>query len=174
MRFEELTEATRAAMRQAFQSEESSGNPYRSVILSPEGLARFPILMLDAIDTGNEDSLALALSDAVFWLGADRRGNTVTPEAAAARLALTEFNTWYVAGLAQRLRAEGETECEVYRAEDPIGERSTCSTHEERRYPLDVVIAGHRASYWPPPGLRGAFTIPAGPSCHHTIRRCPY
>lgn len=75
------------------------------------------------------------------------------------------------AGLAHRLVSEGETECEVYRASEPKFKHASCSVHEGRAYPLPSIIDGHRAGYWPEPGDPEKLSIPAGPGCHHTIRR---
>jgi hypothetical protein len=92
-------------------------------------------------------------------------------QAAAERLAVTEFNTWYVRGLAKRLLDEGVTQCQVYRAALPKWEPADCTKHEGQAYPVKDVYDGHRAKYWPEPRNPNAFSIPAGPSCHHTIRR---
>ncbi len=170
MNFKELDTPTREHMLAAFEAEEAGG-PYRSQVLSAAGLAAFPELMRDAIQSGDESTLGAALARDDFWEERDGGGRTVNVRQSAERLALTEFNTWYVAGLARRLQSEGETECQVYRAANPKWEHASCSTHEGQRYPLADVTAGHRAGYWPPPGDPGAFSIPAGPGCHHTIRR---
>jgi hypothetical protein len=174
MNFEELTPTVRARMRSEYEAEVDSGHPFESSVMSREGLDAYPELLRAALAAGNETTLTVALSDPRYWKATNARSATVNPEASASALALTEFNTWYVAGLAAVLRAEGATHCEVYRAEDPNGEEGTCKAHEEQIYPLADVIAGHRIQYWPRTGLpvRGAFSVPAGTNCHHTIRRC--
>ena len=61
------------------------------------------------------------LSKDSFWKSSiDRRtksGRTtsvrVSPQNAANRLALTEFNTWYIHGFARRLMEEGEEKCQA-------------------------------------------------------------
>ena len=95
----------------------------------------------------------------------------MNPAQASERLAITEFNTWYVAGLAARLQEEGATHCLVYRAGSPKWQAAGCSVHEGQTYTVAEIIAGHRIGYWPPPGVRGRLSIPAGPGCHHTIER---
>ena len=76
--------------------------------------------MLQAIENGEEATLATALAGQPgFWEETDREGKTVNVNQASTRLAITEFNTWYVAGLAHVLSAEGETLCDVYRASQP-------------------------------------------------------
>src|SRR6266851_4576198 len=178
MSFEELDTATREHMATAFADEERSGNPYRSPVLSTAGLAAFPMAMSHVITDGegSEVTLAAALARPELWNPTETyvrdgmaRERKVNPRFAAERLAVTEFNTWYVAGLARKLKAEGETHCQVYRAAEPKWEHASCSIHEGRTYPLDEILAGHRAAYWPPPGVAGKLSIPAGPGCHHTI-----
>lgn len=173
MNFHELTLTVRAAMIAALEDEEASGRPYQSKIMSPQGLEAYSSIIRASINSGTEVTLADDLADPRFWKEKNARGATVNPMAAAAALALTEFNTWYVAGLAAVLQNEGATHCEVYRADDPRGDRASCSAHEEQPYPLADVVAGHRIGYWPRNGtpVKGAFTVPAITNCHHTIRR---
>jgi hypothetical protein len=173
MQFEELDSSTRAKMEERFDVEQANGDRFRSAILTAHGLDVFPELMRVAIRNGNEESLADALmSDATYWEPHDADGKTTNVRQASQRLALSEFNTSYVAGLAHKLVGEGHKECEVYRAANPKWEHASCSSHEGQRYELSAIVAGHRITYWPPPGLPDAFSIPAGPGCHHTIRRC--
>lgn len=180
MNFTELDGATREWMLTRFEAEEASGAPFRSEVLSEAGLAAWPDLMRNAIadPDGNEGTLALAVNVPEFWNPTEAyvrngvlRERKVNSAQASERLALTEFNTWYVAGLAHRLVDDGELDCLVYRAAQPKWEHASCSEHEGRRYALADVIAGHRIGYWPPPGTPDQFAIPAGPGCHHTIQR---
>lgn len=128
--------------------------------------------MREAIKSGNEQTLLNALLNPSYWYPTDRRGARVNIPQAAERLALTEFNTWYVRGLAKRLMDEGVTQCQVYRAAPPRrGEPGACSIHEEQIFPVELIYKGHRAKYWPEPGNPAAIAIPSGPGCHHTIRR---
>ena len=180
MIFTELDEATREWMLRRFEAEESGGNPYRSEVLSPLGLASWPDIMRQAITDadGSEVALAQALNRPGYWQATETyvrngtaRQRSVNPAQASERLAITEFNTWYVAGLAARLQEEGATECRVYRAGMPKWQPAECSVHEGEAYAVAEIIAGHRIGYWPPPGVPGRFSIPAGPGCHHTIGR---
>lgn len=180
MNFEELDSTTRSWMLRRFDAEEASGAPYRSKVLSSAGLALYPELVRSAIQdpSGTERSLAQALNYREFWNTMDsyvRKGvwgeRRVNIGQASERLALTEFNTWYVAGLAHRLVDEGEGDCKVYRACEPKFEHASCSAHEGKTYALASIIDGHRVGYWPEPGNPNVISIPAGPGCHHTISR---
>lgn len=170
MNFEEL-DATRFAMVHAFDEEEASGVPYRSRILSIDGLRAFPGLMRNALESGTEVDLSCALNEAAFWEERDAGGKRVNVRQRAEQLAATEFNTWYVRGLARRLLDEGESECEVYRAGQPRWEPSDCSTHEGRVVAVQAVYDGHRKRYWPEPGDKTVLSVPFEVGCHHSIRR---
>ena len=178
MNYEELDEITRKHMLAEFEAEQRSANPFRSKALSPAGLDAFPRFMGAAIQTANEESLFESLNDAEYWepkeqykrsgVARERQRNI---RQAAERLALTEFSTWYVRGLATRLLAEGVTNCQVYRGAQPKWEPGECAEHEGVIVAVRAVYDGHRARYWPEPGSPDAFSIPFGPGCHHVIRR---
>jgi hypothetical protein len=102
-----------------------------------------------------------------------RRGARKVPFDAARQLAITEFGTFYVRGLARRLLDEGDTHCQVYRAAPAREPRGECGHLEEHVLPLELIYSGHRAHYWPPPGNANVLSIPVGPNCHHSIRRYP-
>ena len=177
MNFEELDDITRGFMLREFEAE-LAGNPYISDGLSPEGRGAFPGLMRDAIRRGNEESLATALAQPRYWHPAETyRTKTgriaerrVNVQHAAERLALTEFNTWYVRGLGRRLMDEGVTHCQAYRGAEPKWALAECAQHEGQVFPVEDIYRGHRARYWPVPNP-AAMSMPFGPSCHHTIRR---
>jgi hypothetical protein len=142
-------------------------------MLGPQiGLVEFPSLMRRAILSGNEQTLIDSLLDSTFWKRFDKRGYRISAEPNAKRLGLTEFNTWYVRGLAKRLMNESLVHCQVYRAAMPEGEESReCWRHEGQIYLVEDIYRGQRARYWPVQGNHSALSIPVGPNCHHTIRR---
>lgn len=177
MNFEELDDATRSYMLAEFEREET-GQPYRAKVLTSTGVAAIPSIIRDALRTSNEISLAAALLDPSYWLPTEAyvrdgivRERKVNMQQAAERLAITEFNTWYVRGLAARLLAEKVERCQAYRAAIPKWEAADCTAHEGQVYLVIDIYNGHRARYWPEPGNSEALSIPFGPGCHHTIRR---
>jgi hypothetical protein len=178
MKFEELDNSTRGFMLIEFEGEEASGIPYRSKVLTFAGLVAFPNLMREAIRTGNEQPLGSSLLRADFWnesetyiRGGVMRERRLNIQQAAERLALNEFNTWYVRGLTKRLMEEGVAQCQAYRGALPKWEPGECSTHEGQIFAVEAIYRNHRARYWPEPGNPKAASIPFGPGCHHTIRR---
>lgn len=178
MNYEELDDTTRQCMLEEFEAEQQSEDRYRSRSLSPEGLRVFPELLREAIRNGTEVSLFESGSHAEYWdptesyvrNNVERTRRRNIPQAAR-RLALTEYSTWYVRGLARRLMDEGVEECQVYRGEQPKWEPGECAEHEGVIVDVQRVYEGHRARYWPEPGDPDAFAIPFGPGCHHVIRR---
>ncbi|HUX01107.1 MAG TPA: hypothetical protein VMY35_09035 [Phycisphaerae bacterium] len=179
MNFEEMDDITRGYMLQEFEPELRSSNPYVSKALSAKGRDAFPDLMRKAIQSGNEESLTADLAKPDYWhptetyerdgVVRERRRNI---RQASERLALTEFNTWYVRGFAKRLMEEGVTRCQAYRAAQPKWEPAECSVHEGQIFQVEQIYNGHRARYWPTDNPN-AVSIPFGPGCHHTIRRVP-
>lgn len=177
MNFEELNQTTRNWMLEEFQNEEQSGNPYRSKDMTAHGLTQFARIMKNVIQNEDEVILAEQLSDPSFWnptYSYIRKDKLITaklnPAVAAKRLALSEFNTWYVRGLARKLIEEKVEQCEVYRAEAAWEPRSECQDHDGKIFQVSDVYNGHRARYWPSVNPM-AFSVPVGPNCHHTIRR---
>lgn len=178
MKFEELDEITRRYMLEEFEKEQSSSNSYRPKVLSKVGQSNFLNLVREAVQSGNEETLIRLLSNPTYWNPTETyirdgvvRERRVNVQQAAERLGLTEFNTWYVRGLAKRLMDEGVTRCQVYRGAMPKWEPAECSVHEGKILPAKEIYHGHRARYWPEPGNPEAMSIPFGPGCHHTIRR---
>lgn len=163
-----------------FDAEETSGRPYRGSGLSAMGLSVFHDLMREAIQWGTEDTLITALANPrcwerheIYYRTGKPRIRQVNVQQAAERLGLTEFNTWYVRGLAKRLLEGGVAHCQVYRAAESKGLADTCRLAKGQVLPVEEVSRGHRAHYWPGPGDAEALSVPAGPGCHHTIRRVP-
>jgi hypothetical protein len=178
MMFEELGDATRHYMLNEFDKEEAEGNPYRGKGLTLVGCIEFSGLMRQAIRSGNEETLIASLLNSSYWYPKEsyvrsgiQRERLVNIQQVAERLGLTEFNTWYVRGLAKKLMDESVLYCQVYRASEPQWEPNECSEHEGQNFLVEEIYRGHRARYWPEPGNPSAIAIPFGPGCHHTIRR---
>jgi hypothetical protein len=174
MHFEELDETTRQYMLTEFEVEEGSKLPYRGHLLSSAGRAIFAELMRTAIRSGNEQTLIQTLTVPAYWQPIEvyKKGTRrINIQQAAERLGLSEFNTWYVRGLSQRLLHEGVSLCQVYRAAHPKWGPDKCSLQEGQVFAAKDIYQGHRARYWPAPGNSSVLSIPFGPNCHHTIRR---
>jgi len=107
--YQELDGFTRKFMRQEFLLDRDQGVLYQSKLLSEEGLAVFPDLLLDAVNYGTTESFAQQLNQSSYW---GPRAHNDSHEA----LAEEQFNQYYMRGLLRKLLEEGYTEAEVYRA----------------------------------------------------------
>jgi len=176
--FEELDKKTRKYMLEEFEKEQKSETPYISKRLSELGKRKFIELMKEAIENGDDEQLVRALSEPSYWnedegyttkQGMISRRN-INYLQAAEQLGFSEFNTWYVRGLAKKLMDEGIKKCQIYRAKQPKWEPADCSVHEGQIVDVKIIYNGHRAKYWPIKN-NSVFSIPAQPGCHHSIRR---
>jgi hypothetical protein len=108
--FDELDERTREYMIGEFEKEQKSDNPYVSPRLSTEGKRIFLNLMRDAISSGDEETLRKELCKKQYFndteqyeRNGERKERRINYEQASEQLAFSEFNTWYVRGLAKKL-----------------------------------------------------------------------
>ena len=177
MNFEELDDETRKWMIMEFEDEWAQKNHYQSTQLNERGIVEFPKIMKNVLQKGTIDSLTKELSNPSFWKStrtATRKGNSYTisinPSTEAKKLAHSEFTTFYTRGFSRRLKEEGVTECEVYRADVAHQPKCECTSLEGTKQPVDKIYNGHRAKYFPKYNST-AFSIPSAPFCHHTIRR---
>ncbi|MBN2082086.1 hypothetical protein JW859_07745 [bacterium] len=111
--YHELDGFTRRYMRLEFMLDKEQGVLYQSRLLTEEGLAAFPDLLLEALNTGTIESLADRLTNSSYW-GPRARENS--------HLALAEeqYNQYYMRAILRKLIEEGEEEAEVYRASDEV------------------------------------------------------
>lgn len=176
-KFEELDSKTRQYMKEEFEKEQKSNNPYISPRLSTEGQRVFSSLMIVAISSGDEETLKNELCKKQYFndteqyeRNGERKERIINYEQASEQLAFSEFNTWYVRGLTKKLIDEGIEKCQIYRVKQPKWEPAECSIHEGQIVDVEIIYNGHRSKYWPKKN-GSAFSIPAQPGCHHSIRR---
>ncbi|HEX5989278.1 MAG TPA: hypothetical protein VFY75_03575 [Solirubrobacterales bacterium] len=143
--------------------------------LTNEGWEIFLKVMPTALKEQTDSWLAGQMDVIDYWQPErwDKRGwwvNYSKPQALEI-LCIGEFNIAYIRGLARTLQAEGQGECEIYRAGDAIEKDRECTPWEGNLFPVQQILDGHRARYWPPPGNRKAWSLPTQPGCHHSICR---
>ena len=114
--FYELDGFTRRYMRQEYMRDRDQNILYASRTMTPEGLAVFPEMLLDALNAGTVESFAAKLNVSSYW-GPQARPNSHES------LAAEQFNQYYMRGLLSKLIEEGVGEAEVYRA-DEMGRQS--------------------------------------------------
>jgi len=144
--------------------------------LSDAGWAVYLEVMPVALLEHDDAWLWRCLLDQQLWIERvhyERLGQSASARvnipASAATLAVGEFNTAYVRGLAAVLLDHGVETCTVHRAGGAVEPRSECALLEGQAVRVQTIIDGHRASYFPPPGRDGV-PAPVGPGCHHSIR----
>lgn len=173
----DLDPTTRDYMLREFDSEQA-GSPYIPAVLSAHGRSVWPTMMRNAIEFGDDETLindllgtpAVFVQQETYQRQGLIRTRSVNARQAAERLGTSEFNTWYVRGLAARFLDEGISHVMVYRAAEPKWTPSGCTAHEGTIIPVQEVYDGHRARYWPSEDP-DAFAIPFQPGCHHSIGR---
>lgn len=67
MRFEELDQITRDFILREFDAEEATGRPYRSAVLSPQGLSVYASTMRAALASGSEVDVQRAFAQQLYW-----------------------------------------------------------------------------------------------------------
>src|SRR5690349_17329334 len=121
--FENLDAETRKWMLAELDEDLAQNRLHISPYLSGQGVHDYPKLLREALERGNEDSLAEALrQQRRIERSADRKKPSggyaivTVPENAAQVLAESEFNRYYIRGVARRAVEAGIPEVVVYRA----------------------------------------------------------
>ncbi len=121
--FENLDDTTRAAMLEAIEEAEHSGNIYYSARFNEAGNRQWLSLLKQAAREHNEHWLAYQLEANGLMKGFEGAhkptgGYTIkhVPHTAAETMAEGQFNRFYILGLCKRARAEGISHLIVYRA----------------------------------------------------------
>lgn len=126
IKYENLDTETRAHMLE----EVDLGGHYVSPRLTPEGVAAWPTLMREAVQTHSDDWLAQELLNRNFVCGEESytrdgvtRTRRVNQPHAAQQLSEGEFNRYYLRGLCQRAKKEGKGELVIYRGKEVANPR---------------------------------------------------
>jgi hypothetical protein len=143
--------------------------------LSPLGREVFPFFLRAVIGSADEVALMRVLSYPTYWnVGTSgRKGEISLPAGlsylrASARVAMHEFNAWYVRGLAARLLSEGETHGMVYAAAAAACKPGVCSFCDRAIVPLSQIDSGSRSRRSSDPA---PVSIPCWDGCYHSIKR---
>jgi hypothetical protein len=135
LKFENLDDETRRHMVAEIDADASGSGFYLSNYLAAAGQEAWPKLLRQAAERGTDDSLAGSLRGS-FKQQVERKKPTggytmvAVPVTAADTLSQSQFNMYYMRGLALRAQAEGRT-LTVYRAR-----------HSERPRPESEAMIG--------------------------------
>lgn len=176
-KFEELDNETRAYMLRFVEEQMAKGPLWPSERFTERGRADYPEKLKEAVSSGNEIALANLLDNAEYWETHELDGRTgrmkKVPYNRHEQFAISEFNTYYVQGLANKLLEAGITKCEIYRADEPKRYGPPCPLIDYEGIPIEIkmVIAGYRRYEWPQPVNPQGIRVPAHTNCHHSIKR---
>jgi len=118
--FKQLTAETRRIMKEEFLMDKTHNNLYISPRLTIQGLAKFPFLLLQAIENGDEQSLSKNLKP-FFNLTEPRKtrsGSTVAkiPYNAPNVLGEGQFNFYYIRAICAQALQQRKSSVQIYRA----------------------------------------------------------
>lgn len=138
------------------------GTLYMGKDLSDEGEERYPGLLREAIESGDDSLLQERLSeDGIFNAMGLRQGKPVkVPSNAPQRLAEGEFNRFYLRGLCLRAMEEGIDSVIVYRARESSSPRPESEALVGSSLNAEALLGDLRSN----PGVDTAFGLPPGPN----------
>jgi len=173
LRYFNLDDRTRQLMLEEMQLDVANNKLFISPYLSGQGVRDYPDLLRQAITSGDDTSLAAALTQQrrilrSYTRRTPRQGYSIVsvPENAAETIAEEEFNRYYIRALARRAIAEGVPELVVVRAKPVQEPRPQSEALVETSVNPNDLLADLRAHTDEPPELG----IPAGPGSGISVR----
>ncbi len=173
--FENLDDRTRQLMLDEVEYDVSHNQLHISPFLSGQGQRDYVNLLRDALQNGNDESLAQSLREHRRILRTLPRRNpksggysiTATPENAAQVLAESEFNRYYIRALARRAIEDGIQELVIYRAKPVSNPRPESESRIETSLPPEDLLEDLRSHPGDEPPVLG---VPAGPNSGLSVR----
>lgn len=151
-------------MRSEVESDIAAGRLYESPRLSDRGQADYPSLLLSAIDTGDDTSLAADLTREGHLNTHEMKRNSTKPAkvpiTASHTLAEGEFNRYYARAVCLRAINEGYGEVRVYRAKQVTSPRAKSELILGKLFSAQDLLDDLRSSI----GVEPALGLPQGPN----------
>ena len=169
--FENLDNETRTLMTSEIKSDLSKGQLYFSKRFNENGHKLYPQLLLDAVNSGDEESLSIALKQNNCFSDNEAQNgkNGVTyakiPETASQTLAESEFNRFYIRGLALLASTMGQT-LTIYRARHSDNPRPESEMRIGSIVSAEKLLSDLRNSI----GVDTALGLPAGPNSGLSVK----
>jgi hypothetical protein len=174
LNFENLDDRTRGLMLDEMEYDVAHNQLHISPFLSGQGQRDYGNLLREALQSGNDESLANSLREHRRILRTLPRRNpkggysiVATPENAAQVLAESEFNRYYIRAVARRAIEDGVAELVIYRAKHVRSPRPESQARLETSLPPRALLEDLRAHPGDEPPMLG---VPAGPNSGLSVR----
>ena len=170
-KFENLDNEIRDLMTSEIKSDFSNGKLYFSKRFNENGNKLYLQLLLDSVNSGDEESLAIALKQnncfAEMEARNGKKGVTYAkiPETANQTLAESEFNRYYIRGLALKALVSSLT-LTIYRARHSENPRTESEIMIGKQVSADKILNDLRSSI----GFDTALGLPAGPNSGLSVK----
>ena len=172
--FENLDDRTRQLMLDEMEYDITNHQLHISPFLSGQGQRDYENLLRDALQSGNDETLADSLRDHRRILRTLPRRNptggysiAATAENAAQVLAESEFNRYYIRALARRAMEDGISELVIYRAKPVTNPRPESEARIETSLPPQELLEDLRAHTG---DERPSMGVPSGPNSGLSVR----
>ena len=173
--FENLDDRTRGLMMDEMQYDIDNNQLHISPFLSGQGQRDYASLLQDAIQNGNDETLAQSLREHRRIVRAQPRRQpkaggysiAATPENAAEVLAESEFNRYYIRALARRAIEDGISELVIYRAKPVRNPRPESEARVETSLSPEELLEDLRSHPGDEPPVLG---VPSGPNSGLSVR----
>ena len=173
--YENLDDRTRQLMLAEVEYDEAHHQLHISPLLSGQGQMDYASLLREAIQNGNDETLAQSLQShrRIARTLPRRRPKgegyliAATPENAAQLLAESEFNRYYIRALARRAMEDGIPELVVYRAKPAKKPRPESEALVETALPAKDLLEDLRTHPGDEPPALG---VPSGPNSGLSVR----
>jgi hypothetical protein len=172
--YQNLDERTRQLMLAEMDYDIAHNQLHISPLLSGQGQRDYTNLLRDALQSGNDETLAESLRAHRRLIKTQPRRKptggfslAATPENAAEVLAESEFNRYYIRALARRAIEDGISELVVYRAKPARNPRPESESRVETTLPPEDLLAdlrSHTGDEIPSLG------VPSGPNSGLSVR----
>jgi hypothetical protein len=173
--FENLDERTRGLMLDEMEHDLTNNQLHISPFLSGQGQRDYAHLLREAIQNGNDETLAQSLRERRRIVRTQPRRQpkaggysiAATPENAAEVLAESEFNRYYIRALARRAIEDGIEELVIYRAKPVRNPRPESEARVETSLSPQDLLEDLRAHPGDEPPTLG---VPSGPNSGLSVR----
>lgn len=171
---ENLDDRTRQLMLDEMEYDVANNQLHISPFLSGQGQRDYANLLREAIQSGNDETLAESLREHRRILRTLPRRNpkggysiSATPENAAQVLAESEFNRYYIRALARRAIEDGIPELVIYRAKPVSNPRPDSEARIETTLSPQELLDDLRSHPGDEPPTLG---VPSGPNSGLSVR----